>query len=104
LICNTSNIYIKITKKVYSKKIKTSEFKKLIREEVGNVLKEAPGQIRDNSDNVNALVSLFRRPGINKEVKLELTELLSEPEHRKFAQDFDNMISNFIDEALPRGI
>ena len=84
--------------------MKTSEFKKLIREEVRKMLNEAPGQIRDNSDNINALVSLLRKPGINKEVKSELMELLSEPQHRKFAQDFDNMISNFIDEALPRGI
>ena len=84
--------------------MKLSEFKKLIREEVRKMLNEAPGQIRDNSDNINALISLLRKPGINKEVKSELMELLSEPQHRKFAQDFDNMISNFIDEALPRGI
>ena len=84
--------------------MKQSEFRKLIREEVRKMLNEAPGQIRDNSDNINALISLLRKPGINKEVKSELMELLSEPQHRKFAQDFDNMISNFIDEALPRGI
>ena len=84
--------------------MKLSEFRKLIREEVSKMLNEAPGQIRDNSDNINALISLLRKPGINKEVKSELMELLSEPQHRKFAQDFDNMISNFIDEALPRGI
>ena len=84
--------------------MKTSEFKKLIREQVRKMLKEAPGQIRDNRDNINALTSLLRQPGINKEVKSELMELLSEPQHRKFAQDFDNMISNFIDEGLPRGI
>ena len=84
--------------------MKAQEFRKLIREEVRKMLNEAPGQIRDNSDNINALISLLRKPGINKEVKSELMELLSEPQHRKFAQDFDNMISNFIDEALPRGI
>jgi len=84
--------------------MKLSELRKAIREEVRKVVNEAPGQIRDNSDNINALISLLRKPGINKEVKSELMELLSEPQHRKFAQDFDNMISNFIDEALPRGI
>lgn len=84
--------------------MKLTEFRNLIREEVRKVVNEAPGQIRDNSDNINALISLLRKPGINKEVKSELMELLSEPQHRKFAQDFDNMISNFIDEALPRGI
>ena len=69
--------------------MKLSEFRKLIREEVSKMLNEAPGQIRDNSDNINALISLLRKPGINKEVKSELMELLSEPQHRKFAQDFE---------------
>ena len=88
--------------------MKITEFRKLIREEVRKVLKsgklnEAVGQARDNAENVNGLTSLLRNASIAKQVKAELVDLLSEPEYKKFAQSFDNMISNYLDEPI-RGL
>lgn len=85
--------------------MKKIQLKNLIREEIRRVLKEdsAVGQARDNSQNVNGLVSLLRKPAIAKEVKAELVDLLSEPAYKKFAQDFDNMISNYLDKPI-RGL
>ena len=83
--------------------MKASELQKLIREEVRKVLNEAVGQARDNAENVNGLTSLLRNASIAKQVKAELVDLLSEPEYKKFAQSFDNMISNYLDEPI-RGL
>jgi hypothetical protein len=81
--------------------MKQSEFRALIREEVKKLVKEGTaGQTRDNIDNVKALRTLFRKPEIALDLIEELVDLLNEPQYKKFAQDFDNMISNKLDEPI----
>lgn len=85
--------------------MKKQELQSIIREEVANALNEAAGQTRDNKQNVAALLGIIKNPkdyGVTlKDVVKELIDILND--NKQFAVDFDNMISNIVDEPLIRG-
>ena len=81
--------------------MKAAEFRKLIREEVRKIVKETVGQARDNKDNILGFRSLLRNPSKSKEVMKDFEDILND--NKQFAEEFDNMISNFLDEPI-RGL
>ena len=81
--------------------MKAAEFRKLIREEVRKIVKETAGQARDNKDNILGFRSLLRNPSKSKEVMKDFEDILND--NKQFAEEFDNMISNFLDEPI-RGL
>jgi len=81
--------------------MKASEFRKLIREEVKTVVNEAPGQMRDNKDNIKIFMDMLKNPTTKKKAILDLLDILND--NKVVAQQFDEVMSHYVDEPY-RGL